>query len=392
MGDNTSSVPSRLYHASHQPSITDLKKTCSSTITKADLPLASSIEKNIPIYALQPTLPSIDHLTALQDEWHHTLLSGPGVFIVKNLYRNTSLIDRINSIFASIIESEAARGDAAGDHFASSGKNSRIWNSFSKHCILDPSSFAEYYSNPWLSAICEAWLGPGYRITAQVNIVHPGGAAQSCHRDYHLGFQNRDGVRRFPRVMQVASQMLTLQGAVAHSDMPIESGPTRLLPFSQLVEDGYMTFRDPEVQNFFEANYVALPLSKGDGLFFNPALFHAAGENTTRKFSRSANLLQISSAFGKAMESIDTMGLIEKCWDILVEKYRREGVSGELKALVKAVAEGYPFPTNLDRSPPDPKTMAPVSEQELMLRLLEQGLEKDEAMSQLRDLRAARDA
>ena len=61
-------------------------------------------------------------------------------------------------------------------------------------------------------------------------------------------------------------------------------------------------------------------------------------------------------------------------------------------ALVKAVAEGYPFPTNFDRSPPDPKTMAPVSEQELMLRLLEQGLEKDEAMSQLRDLRAARDA
>lgn len=33
-------------------------------------------------------------------------------------------------------------------------------------------------------AVFEAWLGPGYRVTAQTNIVKPGGRAQQPHRDY----------------------------------------------------------------------------------------------------------------------------------------------------------------------------------------------------------------
>ena len=31
---------------------------------------------------------------------------------------------------------------------------------------------------------CEAWLGPGYQITAQTNVVKPGGKPQQPHRDY----------------------------------------------------------------------------------------------------------------------------------------------------------------------------------------------------------------
>ena len=51
--------------------------------------------------------------------------------------------------------------------------------------------------------------------------------------------------------------------------------------------------------------YVQLPLSKGDALFFSPAMFHAAGSNVAQIFTRMANLLQVSSAFGRAMETID---------------------------------------------------------------------------------------
>lgn len=40
--------------------------------------------------------------------------------------------------------------------------------------------------------ICEAWLGPGYSMTSQTNIVNPGGKAQEPHRDYresgHVSF------------------------------------------------------------------------------------------------------------------------------------------------------------------------------------------------------------
>jgi ectoine hydroxylase-related dioxygenase (phytanoyl-CoA dioxygenase family) len=195
--------------------------------------------------------------------------------------------------------------------------------------------------------ICDAWLGPAYRITAQVNVVKPGSPAQVSHRDYHLGFQTAEACERFSIPMQIASQLLTLQGAVAHSDMPVESGSTRLLLFSQRFQEGYMAYRLPVFNQYFSENYVSLPLGLGDGLFFNPALFHAAGENRTAAVVRCANLLQVSSAFGKPMESFD---------------------NADVDAIVAAVAEGYPFPTNLDKRPPAPGGMAPESQQELVRR------------------------
>ncbi len=40
-------------------------------------------------------------------------------------------------------------------------------------------------------------------------------------------------------------------------------------------------------------------------MFFNPALLHAAGSNRSGDTRRMANLLQISSAFRRAMETVD---------------------------------------------------------------------------------------
>ena len=39
--------------------------------------------------------------------------------------------------------------------------------------------------------------------------------------------------------------------------------------------------------------------------FFNPALLHGAGHNRSADVRRMANLLQVSSAFGRAMEAVD---------------------------------------------------------------------------------------
>ena len=101
------------------------------------------------------------------------------------------------------------------------------------------------------------------------------------------------------------SPFLTLQGAVAHCDMPLESGPTLYLPFSQTFTPGYFAYRKPEFAAWFDAHRVQLPLAKGDAAFFNPALFHAAGHNRTSDIRRIGNLLQVSSAYGRAMESVD---------------------------------------------------------------------------------------
>lgn len=332
--------------------------------------MAASVQSNIPIYDLSALTNSNPETTsALQDEWHHILLSGPGVLVLKALFPDSHLLRRVNSIFSTIISSEAAatNGSGKGDHFAASGKNSRIWNSFQKHGLLDAESFIQYYSNPWLALICSAWLGPAYRITAQVNLVKPGGTAQVSHRDYHLGFQTAQQCAQYPRAAHIASQLLTLQGGVAHGDMPRESGPTRFLPFSQMFEEGFIAYRLPQFQEYFEREYLSLPLKQGDAVFFNPAVFHAAGENKTRDLDRCVNLLQISSAFGKPMESIDTIALGESCWSELLAKYRTEGLSAEVKSFVAAIADGYPFPLNLDRRAPAPGGMAPQSEQDVLL-------------------------
>ena len=116
------------------------------------------------------------------------------------------------------------------------------------------------------------------------------------HRDYHLGFQSAETSRRVTRrTCTRLSPALTLQGAVAHCDMPVESGPTLYLPHSQKYAHGYLAYRQPEFQEYFDAHHVQLPLAKGDAVFFNPALFHAAGTNRTTDVRRMANLLQISS-------------------------------------------------------------------------------------------------
>jgi ectoine hydroxylase-related dioxygenase (phytanoyl-CoA dioxygenase family) len=293
----------------------------------------------------------------------------------------------VNNVYANIIAEEKKVAGKRGDHFAGAGANDRIWNSLGKHCLADAESFVEYYSNPWLPLISEAWLGPHHQLTAQVNIVKPGAKAQISHRDYHIGFQDKEPCAKFPKAMQVASQFLTLQGAVAHSDMPVQSGPTRLLPFSQKFEEGYMAYRLPEFQNYFLEKYVSIPLDMGDGLFFNPALFHAAGQNDSTNVMRSANLLQISSAFGKPMESIDTHALVEKSWDAMLAMYKRYGLIDELTALVSVVAEGYPFPTNLDRRIPETAGMAPESEQDILIKSLKTGSTKHTVLDLLKRMR-----
>lgn len=382
--DRQTRINSRLFSLNEPPSLEAFQKLTTES-ESIRYPLAKSIVRNIPVYEL----PAISSLTpeqhaALQDEWYHILLSGPGVFATKRLYADKALLESVNKVYSDIIAEEAKRAGKRGDHFAGSGANDRIWNSFSKHCLQDPESFLEYYSNPWLPLISSAWLGPHHRLTAQVNVVKPGAKAQISHRDYHIGFQDNESCAKFPKAVQVASQFLTLQGAVAHSDMPLESGPTRLLPFSQKFEEGYMAYRIPEFQNYFLEKYVAVPLEQGDGLFFNPALFHAAGENTSESIIRSANLLQISSAFGKPMETIETLPLIERTWDGLVALYKKHGLSNEVKAFVGNVAEGYPFPTNLDRRVPESAGMAPQSEQDLLIKGLEGGWTKTELLTEVR--------
>ena len=201
--------------------IADLQALCEQTTRLEDYPLAADVVDNIVIYNGEQVRGMIGfdaQEQALKAEFGRCLKDGPGVFVVKGAYPDLSVIDRCTVAFREIVAEEKASGQGKGDHF---GKNERIWNSLQKTCLHDQELFIDYYGNPILRVACEAWLGPHYQMTAQMNNVKPGNKAQSAHRDYHLGFQSRATIAHFPAHAQIMSQYLTLQGAIAHGDMPI---------------------------------------------------------------------------------------------------------------------------------------------------------------------------
>ncbi|NWC88473.1 phytanoyl-CoA dioxygenase family protein [Pseudomonas reactans] len=366
--------------------LADFSELCAQQVDIGDYPLCSEVLNNVPIYQAR-TLRNTDRLTAM-NELHRLFREGPGVMVVRSAYEDLEVVDRHSQVFEAIFANEAAQGVAA-DHFAKAGSNGRIWNSLQKAALQSPASFVEYYANPLLGLIAEAWLGPSYQVTAQVNVVHPGGQAQQPHRDYHLGFQTNDVVERFPLPLHLLSQYLTLQGAVAHSDMPLETGPTQLLPFSQQYTLGYLAWRRPEFIDYFQQHAVQLPLNKGDLLFFNPALFHAAGTNRTPDRQRMANLLQISSAFGKPMEALDRDRMMLAVYPALLDNTALDAQA--VHAVIACTADGYSFPTNLDTDPPL-KGLAPQTGQQLMQQALDERWPLSDFAAAVAQMRAKRQA
>lgn len=338
-------------------------------------PAAERVEQNVLIYAgdrIRELAVTPRGRREVQAELVRALLDGPGVVVLKGAFTDPAVVDSASDAFNSLIEEERSSGTARGDHFAEPGANDRVWNALDKVAVRAPEVFADYYANDLLALAAEAWLGPAYQVTSQINVVNPGGAAQSAHRDYHLGFLSNDVAAAYPAHVHRLSPVLTLQGAVAHCDMPVESGPTLYLPHSQKYEPGYLAWRRPEFIAYFEEHHVQLPLEKGDAVFFNPALFHAAGHNRSADIKRMANLLQVSSAFGRAMESVDREAMAVALFPVLLRR-KAEGASESwLRRVVAATAEGYPFPTNLDLDPPV-EGLAPPSQADTLWQAVAEG-------------------
>ncbi|MEV6401621.1 phytanoyl-CoA dioxygenase family protein [Streptomyces bobili] len=333
----------------------------------AAYPHAASVERNVLVY-------DGDRLRGgsapeVGAELVRALADGPGIVVFRGAFPDSAVVDRLTAVFDALIAEQRASGTAAGDHFARPGANDRVWNALEKAARYDPEAFADYYANDLLALVSRAWLGPGYQVTSQVNVVNPGGAAQTVHRDYHLGFLSNEAAAAYPAHVHRLSPVLTLQGAVAHCDMPVESGPTMYLPHSQKYGPGYLAWRLPEFQAYFEERHVQLPLAQGDAVFFNPALFHAAGTNRSAGIRRTANLLQVSSAFGRAMETIDREAVTNAVYPVLLKRAADGADPAWLERVVAASAEGYPFPTNLDSDPPA-DGLAPPSQADTVRRAL----------------------
>ena len=357
----------------------DLLEVLSDRTALNDCPHAARVEQDVLVYDwadLSPTVENPEGRREVQAEMASALADGPGIVVVTGAF-DPAVVDRTSDAFREMIEEQRASGVRAGDHFAKPGANDRVWNAFEKLAVTAPGIFADYYGTDVVDLVATAWLGPGYQVTSQLNVVNPGGAGQTVHRDYHLGFQSPDVSEQFPAHVHRLSPVLTLQGAVAHVDMPVESGPTLYLPHSQKYELGYLAYWLDDFQTYFVEHHVQLRLTKGDAVFFNPALMHAAGSNHSSDVRRMANLLQISSAFGRAMEAVDRIRVVRAVYPALLERVAAGGVTSVVRNAVAASAEGYAFPTNLDRDQPV-DGMAPSSQADVVLAALAEGVPADE--------------
>ena len=363
------SLPSR-----HDCDLDTFRALVEQPIDAADYPLAVRIAQGVPVYEAAPLAkgPASDaeYRAALRDELTAALVGGPGIVMLEGAV-DRAAVDRVSQVFWDLIDQQRTQGVPAGDHFAKPGANDRLWNALEKLAVADPDAFVDYHASDAVAVVCEAWLGPRYQVTEQVNVVSPGGEAQQPHRDYHMGFLTDDEAEQFPRHAHLLSPLLTLQGAIAHCDMGVETGPTMYLPHSHKYELGYLAWRRPAFIEYFAEHRVQLRLRTGDAVFFSPAMFHAAGHNRTADVSRMANLLQISSAFGRATESVDRVRMVRAVYPALRTRLAAGLDRAAAANVVAACAEGYAFPTNLDRDQPV-DGLAPPSQADLMNRALDE--------------------
>jgi len=361
----------------------EFRKVVEQETSARDYPHADKVSQGTLFYGekLAADISSPASRRDLQGEIADALLNGPGVVIFKHAFES-AVLDRASACYGSLIQQQKAQNIQTGDHFGKPGSNDRLWGALEKLAMADPEAFVDYFSNEVIALVSAAWLGPDYQIISEPNVVNPGSEAQRPHRDYHLGNMDIGMAEEFPAHVHRFSPMLTLQAAVAHCDMPAQAGPTMFLPHSQKYEHGYLAANLPEFQDYFAAHYAQVPLDKGDTVFFNPALLHGAGANRTADVYRMANLLQISSAFGRSSATVDTESVVTAIYASLRSRRATGASERYLRNVITASSEGYPFPTNLDRDRPL-GSLAPQSQAQLVWRALEQDWDDEQLRQEL---------
>ena len=91
----------------------------------------------------------------------------------------------------------------------------------------------------------------------------------------------------------------------------------------------------------------------------------------------------MSSAFGRALGTVDRVRVCAALYPTLLERKRAGVGEQELRTIIAATAEGYPFPTNLDLDQPI-GSLNPESQAELTWRALQQDWDLDRYRTELR--------
>ena len=289
-------------------------------LSVSELNFAGSVEKNIPIYSaseIEPTLSS-DQRQALMAEWAYVFSQRSGIVVIKGALSDMETIDQITDLFNTIIEEERLES-SGGDHFGERGANDRIWNSLQKLCLRDPKLFARYFASPAIAAVSEAWLNGPCKMTTQVNLVRPGGKPQVCHRDYHLGFMTLEQAERFPAHAHLFSGGLTLQGAIAHCDVPIpKAAPQNCCPIHNALRRAISRRNCQNLERFLKSVLYNCPSKKVTLSFSTQRSFMRRGKTVLQIFIVWSTYCK-SLPMGRSLEQIDRPSMLKALYPALAE-------------------------------------------------------------------------
>ncbi|MET9869911.1 phytanoyl-CoA dioxygenase, partial [Streptomyces sp. NPDC006386] len=161
------SLSRRAWLSEHDCDLDAFRALVEQATDPADYPHASTVERNVPVY--DAGLLEGDRL--VQAELVRALADGPGIVVFRGAFPDPEVVDRATAVFEALIAEQRASGATAGDHFAAPGANDRVWNALEKAALYDAEAFADYYANEVLALVSTAWLGPGYQVTSQLNVV-----------------------------------------------------------------------------------------------------------------------------------------------------------------------------------------------------------------------------
>ena len=271
-----------------------------------------------------------------------------------------------------MIDEQRASNTGGGDHFAKPGANDRIWNALEKLCLEGSGGLRGLLRQRDHRLVSEAWLGSAYQITSQLNVVNP-----AAPRNRPTGTTISASRRR-----KSSSAIRPCAPAVARPHPPgrrrtlRHAGRDRADPLPALLSNlcaGLSRDGPARVSGLLRPAPCAASARQGGRGLFNPAVFHAAGTNRSKDVRRIANLLQVSSAYGRAMESVDRTRMSAALYPALRSMLASGRLTPQQGAnAVAACAEGYSFPTNLDRDPPI-GGLAPKTQQALLHEALQEG-------------------
>ena len=321
IGERSGTGTSTWLHAD-DCSVDDFRAIVEVTTDGRDYPHAADVVDNVLVYdcdRLRAEITTPAGRRSVQAELVVAMADGPGLVVFAGAFPDTSIVDRVTDVFVAIIADQHAAGQAAGDHYAKPGANDRIWNALEKLALRDPDAFVDYYGNEIIELVSSAWLGPELPDHVAGQRRQPGRRRPGSPPRLPPRVPVRRGRRAVPgpRPPVVGRAHAAGRGRPHRhagrersDDVPAALAEVRArLP----------RLASSRLRRVLRRTPRPAPARQGRRGVLQPgAVPRRRSQPVTSDIKRMANLLQVSSAFGRAMETVDREAMSNALFPALV--------------------------------------------------------------------------